>query len=644
MQPRVCIISVGRTSKVISDELKTLRLPAEFVFHEMLLYESTKLPKSLDRFDVFLSSGNNAQILKEKTDKPVITISPSTYDVLLACNKAMEFCESPVVIAFKNDFSTQQLDQISTILSLNITVEYYDKIDNRIEGTILRYKNAGQKCMIGSGLVCDYAEKHGMRSIYLFPRESIRTSLQTAADLAASICQKNSQNLQLSSMISNSRQGILFTDNQQTIFLCNPVAQEYLQAGESEIIGQKISQFFPREIVQSMLSTMETRSVFCKIKSMQFVVEIIPVISKNEITNWLLYLDDVNSIQKTERYIRREVWAQKGFVAKYTFDMYHSLNPHCSEILSTAKSFSQNDESIVILGETGTGKEVLAQSIHNYSKRSGKAFVAVNCAAIPENLLESELFGYSEGAFTGARKGGKEGYFEMAHMGTIFLDEISEMSPALQSKLLRVIQEKQVLRVGGTKLIPFDARIIVATNRNLWELAQKDEFRKDLYYRLNVLELEIPPLRERAEDILPLFERFLKELSPAVWELLSPHCAELGELLSSYSWPGNVRELENFAHMLAASWQPDDLAQKKLRLITNTLNKKRQRAGIPSITAGEGNMRLTSIRTAAQNNEAEQIKAALIACDGKYIKAAQMLGIHRITLWRKLKKLDAEIK
>ncbi|MDR1058873.1 MAG: sigma 54-interacting transcriptional regulator [Treponema sp.] len=495
-------------------------------------------------------------------------------------------------------------------------------------------------------MVCDYAEKHGMQSIFLFPRESIRRNLETAAALAVSICQQTSQNLQLSTIVNNSKQGILFVDQREVIFLSNPIALQYLDAPQEEVMGKKLERYFSRSDVGLMYASGETCRIFCSIKGRALVVTGIPIISKQEISNLLVYMEDVGEIQKTERAIRRETWFQKGFVAKYTFEQYRSADRDFHDFLSLAKSFAKTDEPIVILGETGSGKEMLAQSIHNYSPRADKAFVAVNCAAISEQLLESELFGYNEGAFTGALKGGKEGYFEMAHMGTIFLDEIGEMSPALQSKILRVVQERQVLRVGGTKLIPFDARIIVATNRNLWELVQNKAFRMDLYYRLNVLELEIPPLRARPDDIILLLEEFLRKLSPPTWKVISHFSGELERHLSAYRWPGNVRELENFAHSLVASLTPGDPPLKLINLIAENLNRKSQRDSrslLPVSPVPEapraGDSKAGGPRTAAglRGSLGRQIEEALKNCNGNIPQAARILGIHRSTLWRKLR-------
>ena len=648
MRPTVCVVSVGTTSKMIAKALAELDLPAQFIFEEILINDESDIDARLEKYDVLFSSGNNARMLRRYTDKPIIGISLSLYDILLACSKAREYTAIPVVITNQEAFSTADLTKISNMLAVEIVHEKYDRTDSGIEELILKYKAMGQECIIGSGMVCEFAEKHTMRSIYLFPDESIRNSLTTASEMAVSIFQKTAQNLHLASVINSSKTGIIMVNSAGEVFLSNPTARSYIGIAEKDFEGRRISAFFDPESVHSIMYSSTRTRFFKEFNGYSYSVEINPIVTRGEVTDRLLFIEDLNVIRNTEHEFRREVWAQKGFIAKYTFKEYHSVDRNFQDFLSIAKSFAKTEEPVVILGETGVGKEVLAQSLHNHSTRSGKAFVAVNCAAIPENLLESELFGYSDGAFTGAKKGGKEGYFEMAHMGTIFLDEIGEMNVLLQSKLLRVIQEKQVLRVGATKLIPFDARVIVATNKNLWQLVEDGTFRKDLYYRLNVLELEVPPLRERPADTLMLFEDFSRELSPPMWDLARKFSGELAMLLSSYPWPGNVRELENFVHMLVAHWRPEMRAEELLLLITNMLGKKRLRGegvALPPPSAQGQTRSDTSISGRLgllKSTEERQIRDALDACSGNVIKAAEILGIHRTTLWRKLKRIEQQ--
>ena len=244
-------------------------------------------------------------------------------------------------------------------------------------------------------------------------------------------------------------------------------------------------------------------------------------------------------IQTTEDQLRKKLH-YKGHKAKYTFGDIITRSPRMIACIQEAKAFAQTDSNIVVVGETGTGKELLSQSIHAWSRRSQNNFVAINCAALPENLLESELFGYEEGAFTGARKGGKPGLFEFAHGGTLFLDEVEGMSTALQCKLLRVLQEREIMRVGGNRIISVDVRIVAATNEDLERRVEEGSFRRDLYYRLNTLPVLIPPLREREGDLLLLIDHFCRNIGASF--TLSP---ELERLLLAHQWRGNIRELRN---------------------------------------------------------------------------------------------------
>ena len=241
----------------------------------------------------------------------------------------------------------------------------------------------------------------------------------------------------------------------------------------------------------------------------------------------------------------------KGYRAKYTFDDVVGQSPALRRCITILKKMSLTALPILLIGETGTGKELFAHAVHNASPRSGGPFVAINCAAMPENLLESELFGYEEGAFTGARKGGKPGLFEFAHKGTLFLDEVEGMSTALQCKLLRVLQEREIMRVGGNRIVSVDVRIVAATNENLDKMVEEGTFRRDLYYRLNTLPVLIPPLREREGDLLLLIDHFRKGIGASF--TLSP---ELERLLLTHQWRGNIRELRNVVEQFSYTVSP----------------------------------------------------------------------------------------
>ncbi|HBH0700385.1 TPA: sigma 54-interacting transcriptional regulator, partial [Clostridioides difficile] len=260
--------------------------------------------------------------------------------------------------------------------------------------------------------------------------------------------------------------------------------------------------------------------------------------SFGRVTGYYFCIQEITYIRKLEQNLSKKL-REKGQVARYTFDDIKTVSTKMERTKKLGMKIAESDYTILITGESGTGKELMAQSIHNASPRHSQSFIAINCAAMPENLLESELFGYEEGAFTGALKGGKKGLFEQANNGTIFLDEIGDMPIYLQSKLLRVLQENQVMRVGGENVIDIDVRVIAATNKNLLEMIKGDRFRADLYYRINVLPINIPPLRERKEDIEVMLKHFMKRkraISQGVQDIIN-----------AYEWPGNIRELKNTA-------------------------------------------------------------------------------------------------
>lgn len=284
----------------------------------------------------------------------------------------------------------------------------------------------------------------------------------------------------------------------------------------------------------------------------------------------IVVVEDIKNIERIEKDYRFSLHG-RGFTAEYRFENILHKSKVMEQLVMKARKFAKSKSTILIEGESGTGKELLAQAIHNASERSGEPFVAVNFAALSESLSESELFGYDDGAFTGARKGGKRGLFALAHKGTIFLDEIGDASVSIQKKILRVIQERQILPVGGSHLIPVDIRIIAATNQDLQAMVNEGLFRQDLYYRLSVLPLSVPALRERTEDIYPVFIHILQnQFNIYVEEFPESLKVEL----ESYKWPGNLRELHNMAEYMANFIQLNLDWQEELSSVLSNKSQK----------------------------------------------------------------------
>lgn len=324
--------------------------------------------------------------------------------------------------------------------------------------------------------------------------------------------------------------GVIVLDEDLNIIFFNQIAEHIfnIQNNKSDSL---------KNLTQKLLLK---NAFFANINQYTYHIDIIKSFSEKNI---ILFINDFKKIEKIEKDYRDSI-ISNGLFAEYSFNDIIYFSKSMDSVVKEAKLFSKSDSTILVYGESGCGKELIVQSIHNNSSRSKEPFVAINFAAISDELCESVLFGYTEGAFTGAKKGGKIGLFELAHKGTIFLDEIGDASLETQKKILRVIQEKKVLPIGGTKLVPVDIRIIAATNQDLYVLVHEKKFREDLFYRLNVLPIIVPPLRNRKLDIIPLFKYFLFESFKCKELVLSN---KLVNLLKNYDWHGNIRELKNIA-------------------------------------------------------------------------------------------------
>jgi transcriptional regulator with PAS, ATPase and Fis domain len=340
--------------------------------------------------------------------------------------------------------------------------------------------------------------------------------------------------------------------------------------------------------------------------------------------------------------------ARKGRSIKYSFTDIIGESEAISKTKELAAQVAAGESSVVIYGETGTGKELFAQSIHNNSRRWNKPFVAINCGALPTSIIESYLFGYESGAFTGARKGGNSGAFEQANGGTIFLDEVSEMDIMLQSKILRVLQEREIVRIGGARPTPVDIRVLSATNRDLREMVQKGSFREDLYYRLNVVQITIPPLRERPGDIPMLVRSFIQRSNQLFGKFVFSTSPEAMDLLTAHGWPGNIRELQNCIEYsfnllgvkertLLPRHLPRYLREPDARVETaEPLSPERGPGGQRSEASRATPDQIPPLNESMLTAERQFLRQALLACQGRRRKAAALLGISTTTLWRRM--------
>lgn len=380
-----------------------------------------------------------------------------------------------------------------------------------------------------------------------FAEFHIKMMVNSGSKIAKLLLETERLSKNMSVVLDKIKNGIISIDDNDCISVFNPWAEKILGIASSNVIGMNYKKVFKEynELVKLLDKHIDINEAVINIRSQKYVGTLTYIFDKQKSTR-VCTLNEVSAIQKMEQNLRRNLYS-KGYIAKYSFNDIKGSSSIMKSTISKAKKFAKKDLTVLIHGESGTGKELFAQSIHNESDRAEGPFIAVNFAALHENIVESELFGYEEGAFTGATKGGKPGLFEQAHKGTIFLDEIGDAPQKIQSKLLRVLQEHEVMRLGASKIIPVDIRVIAATNKDLKKMVDEGTFREDLYYRLKVLSLEIPPLRNRHEDIYELIKSMIDERNLDI-----EFSKEAMQLLIEYDWPGNIRELENVINYLCA--------------------------------------------------------------------------------------------
>ncbi len=356
-------------------------------------------------------------------------------------------------------------------------------------------------------------------------------------------------------IVDNTSEGILYLNNSGRISIVNEVFVSLSGVEKSKIIDEKLEDAVPGLMDLSIRQS----NVIIRMNEKSLSATKVPIVRSERIVGYMITIRDVTEIQELEYTLRRKL-QEKEYITKYCFDDVITKNAKVVEAIRVSKKIAASNSAILIQGESGTGKEIFAQAIHNHSLRKNRPFVPVNFAALSDSLLESQIFGYVEGAFTGAKKGGQLGFFEQAHGGTIFLDEIGDVPLKFQATLLRVLQEKQVRRVGGAKLIPIDVKVIAATNRDLWKMVESGQFRQDLYFRLNVLPLYLQPLRKRKEDIILLLNEYFQRYSGieacTSWDFLTE---EAIDLLISYNWHGNVRELVNIVEYVISIKEIDQI-------------------------------------------------------------------------------------
>ncbi|WP_251495532.1 sigma 54-interacting transcriptional regulator [Otoolea muris] len=626
---RICCITYKDVDRLVREALESYQdKEVEFSIVEGLRTEilEEEKRKVIEGADVAIAAGANAQIAAAAFQIPVLQLRITDFDYLTAVEQGLKLGGAPAVVTYQQPISKSMKEYLQ-IIGREVENIVYEDTEELQEAL----SDSRADVIIGATHAVEVGKRLGRKTVLLYPSFAcILDTIAEAKNLARELEKERNKNQYINGLLHCSVNGIFLVDSLCRVIDFNQKAVELAAIEREKLKYSYLDQILPNLKLNEFVwgSAQEAlriirlggKEMFCNIvrldnRRSQFDGAVI----------MMYYLDELkHQIRQGEKEERQR--KEKGFKAKRNFSDIIGSSLAIRRCIEDARFYAESESNLMVYGETGTGKEIFAQSVHNQSRRKNEAFIAVNCAALPENLLETELFGYDEGAFTGGRKGGKKGLFELADHGTLFLDEIGELSPGLQSRLLRVLQEKEIMHVGGQRIIPVDVRIIAATNKGL-EQMDASAFRRDLLYRLNVLELNIPPLRERENDVAELFDFYYKKKRD-----MSIHQVELTEgakeILKLYHWPGNIRELQNvcerFCLYLKQSARCSDALIRKCMI--RAVGEERLKNNI-----------LESYDFREKGATPELVGALKRIFSYNREQIAKLLGISRTTLWRATK-------
>lgn len=571
---------------------------------------------------ILLCTGATAQFLQKKLSIDIFIIRTEGFDLLEAISSIQHLNK----IALLSSHNQANLNQFSQIFALDLKQVSYDSYLSA-KKAIQQIQTVGFKAVIGSPVAVELALTAGLVAKLSIGEHSLKTMIQQASYRFEKLQQQQTQFQHLSQVFHHLQEGVCVISAQGQIEFCNHAMQTICDLPLERLLHFSIDKLLMGyDLAQAKLNKKTTQILQYQHKRLALHCHPLALgLQASAQPHFLITIQEVAELERTTRAVRRSL---PQYQTRYQFSDILTQNVQFQQTLLLAQAYAKTDKTILITGETGTGKEMLAQSIHAASARKPYPFVVINCAAFPENLLESELFGYEEGAFTGAKKSGKAGLIELAHQGTLFLDEIGDMPLALQTRLLRVLQEKQVQRLGAVTSQTVDLRVISATHHNLEKAIKQGTFRADLYYRLNLLRLSVPALRERCEDIALLSDYILQHAKLSFKQLP----INVQSALQHSQWRGNIRELENILERLVVLLmlehpQQSDLIQTQL----------------PELFSSEFNqIKESDLKHYGLLQEQALIAQTLKENAGNMERTAVQLNISRTTLWRKLKQNNAE--
>ncbi len=569
---------------------------------------------------ILISRGGTAALLRSNLNIPVIGIAHDLHGIFRILQQARKKSQKIAAVGFPHFCNALRHYQNMTDDAFKICQVYNH---NDIENVVKNLADNDYQLVIGGLTVAEMAKKYDLNVIM---GDTDNISIEQALDVAASMLKYiNSENIKLAmswSALNQSREGVMCLDQSGEIININARGFSLFQCN----VGEKI---FKKEafkgIFGSIINELDVKEHVLEIDGESVHLAVKHFSNKHGFYTIITGIRPEQTGWSASRTVRKS--DSKGFTTTYSFADIIGRSPVMETAIAQANIYAAHDLPVNILVDTGTGKEVFAQSIHHASSRSAEPFIAINCAAIPETLLESELFGYADGAFTNARRGGKPGIFEMAMNGTVFIDEISEAPLAVQIKLLRILQEKRFSRVGGDALISANFRLITASNKDLGSQVAAGEFRQDLWYRINVLELRLPALKERTGDVMLIIASLLEKQEKSL-----SFTDEAVNFLNNYTWPGNIRELQAAVFRLVVLFNHAVVDVDDLQSLCHLSPPSREATVVP----------LTGEVDLLKKQEQTLIGSVMRQTDGDRARAAVILGISPTTLWRKMKEYGVE--
>ena len=579
--------------------------------------------------DAFVSAGSNASLLRRGLSAPVATIQLSGFDILQALIRAREKASRVGIVMYGQ--TLPELEAVKSLLNVDLRQYAYHTPDSA-RACIQQLRADGIEVVVGSSLVVELAENAGLVGLLAYSRASIRQGFEDALELARVARLEAGRYEQLNTVLRTLQDAVLAVNQSEQIIAINPAMQRILGLSQAPRLGTPLSAVTSDISLQPTLERGQAEhGVVLRLKGRDWIANRTPIQEHGRTTGAALTLYDASTIHEADNSLRIQ-HRRADHAARYHFESLRGSSPTLLRAVASARRYAATPLNVLITGESGTGKELFAQAIHNASPRATRPFVAINCAAFPETLLESELFGHEEGAFTGARRGDRRGLFEAAHTSTLFLDEIGDMPLTLQTRLLRVLQERRITRLGANHAIPVDVRVIAATHADLGAQVDKNRFRRDLYYRLAVLRLHTPALRERsADDVAQLAQALLaqrlKTTASATPASLPTLLAAVLQRAAGHRWPGNVRELENWVERVLA-------CHASLCDAQGVLDAVRLQELFPECATPQSALALRDTRHQA---EQQRLREVLASVGGDQRQACAILGISRATLWRRMK-------